>query len=60
MPLARVRSGALVGIDGIPLDVEVDIGTGDPSEWACNSQNTIGSPYPAGIVSVISTGPAGT
>ncbi len=31
MPLARVRSGALVGIEGIPLDVEVDIGTGLPA-----------------------------
>ena len=30
MPLARVRSGALVGIEGIPLDVEVDIGSGMP------------------------------
>ena len=30
MPLARVRSGALAGIEGIPLDVEVDIGSGMP------------------------------
>lgn len=31
MTLARVRSGAIVGIEGIPLDVEVDIGTGLPA-----------------------------
>src|SRR5688500_5406989 len=31
MPVARVRSGALVGIEGIPLDVEVDIGSGIPA-----------------------------
>ncbi len=31
MPLARVRSGALMGIEGIPLDVEVDIGQGLPA-----------------------------
>jgi magnesium chelatase family protein len=31
MPLARVRSGALIGIEGIPLDVEVDIGQGLPA-----------------------------
>ena len=31
MPLARVRSGALIGIEGIPLDVEVDIGSGLPA-----------------------------
>ena len=31
MPLARVRSGALMGIEGIPLDVEVDIGSGLPA-----------------------------
>ena len=30
MSLARVRSGALIGIDGIPVDVEVDIGSGLP------------------------------
>ena len=30
MTLARVRSGALRGIDGIPVDVEVDIGSGLP------------------------------
>jgi magnesium chelatase family protein len=30
MPLARVRSGALVGIEGIPLDVEVDLGSTVP------------------------------
>jgi magnesium chelatase family protein len=29
--LARVRSGALLGIEGIPLDVEVDIGSGLPA-----------------------------
>jgi magnesium chelatase family protein len=28
---ARVRSGALLGIEGIPLDVEVDIGSGLPA-----------------------------
>jgi hypothetical protein len=31
MTLARVRSGALIGIDGIPVDVEVDIGSGLPA-----------------------------
>ena len=31
MTLARVRSGALRGIDGIPIDVEVDIGSGLPA-----------------------------
>ena len=31
MTLARVRSGAVVGIDGIPVDVEVDIGSGLPA-----------------------------
>ena len=31
MTLARVRSGALLGIEGIPLDVEVDIGSGLPA-----------------------------
>ena len=31
MSLARVRSGALIGIDGIPVDVEVDIGSGLPA-----------------------------
>ena len=31
MTLARVRSGALKGIDGLPVDVEVDIGTGLPA-----------------------------
>jgi magnesium chelatase family protein len=31
VPLARVRSGALMGIEGIPLDVEVDIGQGLPA-----------------------------
>lgn len=30
MTLARVRSGALRGIDGIPVEVEVDIGSGLP------------------------------
>jgi magnesium chelatase family protein len=30
MTLATVRSGALRGIDGIPIDVEVDIGSGLP------------------------------
>src|SRR6476661_8278524 len=29
--LAHVRSGALLGIEGIPLDVEVDIGSGLPA-----------------------------
>ena len=31
MTLATVRSGAVVGIDGIPVDVEVDIGSGLPA-----------------------------
>ena len=31
MALAKVRSGAVVGIDGIPVDVEVDIGSGLPA-----------------------------
>jgi magnesium chelatase family protein len=31
MKLARVRSGALVGIEGLPIDVEVDIGSGLPA-----------------------------
>lgn len=31
MTLARVRSGALVGIEGLPVDVEVDIGSGLPA-----------------------------
>ncbi|MGE0133818.1 MAG: YifB family Mg chelatase-like AAA ATPase, partial [Dehalococcoidia bacterium] len=31
MTLSRVRSGALLGIEGIPLDVEVDIGSGLPA-----------------------------
>jgi magnesium chelatase family protein len=31
MTLARVRSGALLGIDGIPVEVEVDIGSGLPA-----------------------------
>ena len=33
MPIARVRSGAIIGIEGIPLDVdvEVDIGQGLPA-----------------------------
>ena len=31
MSLATVRSGALRGIEGIPVDVEVDIGTGLPA-----------------------------
>ena len=31
MTLARVRSGALLGIDGLPVDVEVDIGSGLPA-----------------------------
>jgi magnesium chelatase family protein len=31
MTLAKVRSGALVGIDGIPVEVEVDIGSGLPA-----------------------------
>ncbi len=31
MTLARVRSGALSGIDDIPVDVEVDIGSGLPA-----------------------------
>ncbi len=31
MTLARVRSGALAGIDGIPVGVEVDIGNGLPA-----------------------------
>ena len=31
MTLARVRSGAVVGIEGIPVDVEVDIGSGLPA-----------------------------
>lgn len=29
--MARIHSGALVGIDGVPLDVEVDTGAGMPS-----------------------------
>ncbi|MCC6236445.1 MAG: hypothetical protein IT299_02600, partial [Dehalococcoidia bacterium] len=28
---ARTRSGALLGIEGIPVDVEVDIGSGLPA-----------------------------
>ena len=31
MTLARVRSGALVGIEGLPVDVEVGIGSGLPA-----------------------------
>ena len=31
MTLATVRSGAVVGIDGILVDVEVDIGSGLPA-----------------------------
>jgi len=31
MTLAKVRSGALIGIDGIPVEVEVDIGSGLPA-----------------------------
>ena len=31
MALARVRSGALLGVDGIPVEVEVDIGSGLPA-----------------------------
>jgi magnesium chelatase family protein len=31
MKLARVRSGALLGIEGLPVDVEVDIGSGLPA-----------------------------
>lgn len=31
MTLARVRSGALLGVDGLPVDVEVDIGSGLPA-----------------------------
>ena len=31
MTLARVRSGALLGIDGLPVEVEVDIGSGLPA-----------------------------
>ncbi len=31
MPIARVCSGAIAGIEGIPLDVEVDIGQGLPA-----------------------------
>ncbi|MEE8338398.1 MAG: YifB family Mg chelatase-like AAA ATPase [Dehalococcoidia bacterium] len=31
MTLASVRSGALTGVDGIPVDVEVDIGSGLPA-----------------------------
>ena len=31
MTLARVRSGALTGIDGIPVEVEVDISSGLPA-----------------------------
>jgi magnesium chelatase family protein len=31
MTLAQIRSGALQGIDGIPVDVEVDIGSGLPA-----------------------------
>ncbi len=29
--MARIHSGALIGIDGVPLDVEVDAGAGMPS-----------------------------
>ena len=31
MTLAQIRSGALQGIDGMPVDVEVDIGSGLPA-----------------------------
>ena len=31
MPTARVQTGALVGVDGIPVDVEADIGSGIPA-----------------------------
>ncbi|HJM88546.1 MAG TPA: magnesium chelatase domain-containing protein, partial [Dehalococcoidia bacterium] len=31
MTLASVRSGALTGVDGIAVDVEVDIGSGLPA-----------------------------
>jgi len=31
MTLAQIRSGALQGVDGIPVDVEVDIGSGLPA-----------------------------
>ena len=31
MGLARVRSGAVVGVEGIPIDVEADIGSGLPA-----------------------------
>ena len=31
MTLARVRSGAVVGVEGIPVEVEVDIGSGLPA-----------------------------
>ena len=31
MSLAKVRSAALRGIEGIPVDVEVDIGSGLPA-----------------------------
>lgn len=31
MTLARVRSGALWGIEGIPVDVEADIASGLPA-----------------------------
>lgn len=31
MTLAKVRSGAVVGVEGIPVDVEVDIGSGLPA-----------------------------
>lgn len=31
MTLAQVRSGALQGIDGMAVDVEVDIGSGLPA-----------------------------
>ena len=31
---ARVRSGALRGIEGLPVDVEVDIGSGLPAQIA--------------------------
>ena len=31
MPTARVQTGALVGVDGIPMDVEADIGSRIPA-----------------------------
>ena len=31
MPNARVQTGALAGVDGIPVDVEADIGSGIPA-----------------------------